>query len=158
MMRSLRNMLFRRQSGSAAVELALVLPTLIVLMTVPLFFARYFWHYTVAHKAALDAARYLSTVSVREMRGATLSATAGQIANGIAAEEIADLSPGEDKPTIDVFCGPNKSCNGYGAVAMPETITVKVSLNMFDNVFGAVYTGNYGWPIVAEAEVRYVGR
>ena len=158
MMRSLRNMLFRRQRGSAAVELALVLPTLVILMTVPLFFARYFWHYTVAHKAALDAARYLSTVSVREMRSASLAATAGQIANGIAAEEIADLSPGKDKPSIEIFCGSSNLCIGYGAATMPETIKVRVSMNMFDNVFGAVNTGRYGWRIIAEAEVRYVGR
>ncbi|MES2901209.1 MAG: TadE/TadG family type IV pilus assembly protein [Pseudomonadota bacterium] len=158
MIRSFRDMLTRRQSGSAAVELAIVLPLLFILMTVPLFFARYFWHYTVAHKAAMDAARYLSTVSVREMRSASLSATAGQIANGIAEEAIADLSPGRDAPTIEVLCGPSKLCIGYNALAMPETIKVRVSLNMFDNVFGVVNTGFYGWPIVAEAEVRYVGR
>lgn len=158
MTRSLPNMLFQRQRGSAAVELAIVLPILFFMMTVPIFFARYFWHYTVAHKAAHDAARYLSTVSVREMRNSALSATAGQIARGIAAEEITDLSPGEDAPIIDVFCGPNTSCNGYSAAAMPETISVTVRMNMFDNVFGAVSTGFYGWPIVAKAEVRYVGR
>ena len=153
----LRSMLFRRQSGSAAIELALVLPILFILMTVPLFFARYFWHYTAAQKAAQDAARYLATISVREMRSATLSATAGEIAHGIAEEEIADLSPGKDAPTIDVRCG-LRPCNGYGAVAMPETIVVTVSMNMVDNVFGAVGTGFYGWPIVARAEVPYVGR
>ena len=158
MIRSLRNMLFRRQSGSAAVELAIVLPILFISMTVPIFFARYFWHYTVAHKAALDAARYLSTVSVREMRSPTLAATAGQIANGIAAEELADLSPGKDAPTIEVFCGPSKLCIGYNAVAMPETIKVRVSMNLIDNVFGVVSTSFYGWPIVADVEVRYVGR
>lgn len=157
MIRSLRNMLFGRQSGSASVELALVLPTLLFLMTVPLFFARYFWHYTAAHKAAQDAARYLSTVSVREMRSATLSVTAAQIAYGIAQEEIADLSPGKDAPVIDVRCG-LRSCTGYGSAAMPDTVNVTVSMNMVDSVFGAVNTGFYGWPIVAVAEVPYVGR
>lgn len=158
MIRLFRNVFFRRQHGSAAVEMAIVLPILFVLMTVPLFFARYYWHYTVAHKAAHDAARYLSTVSVREMRSPILAATAGQIANGIAAEEIADLWPGQDAPTIHVLCGTNRPCDGYNALAMPETIVVRVSMNMFDNVFGVVGTGFYGWPIVAEAEVRYVGR
>ena len=142
----------------AAVELALVLPILFVLMTVPLFFARYFWHYTVAHKAANDAARYLSTISVREMRSPALSAAAGAIARGIAEEEVADLSPGQDAPVIEVFCGPNKLCSGYGSVAMPETITVRVEMDMFDSIFNAVGTSFYGWRIVAMAEVRYVGR
>ena len=157
MMRSLRTMHFTRQHGSAAVELAIVLPILFVLMTVPIFFGRYFWHYTVAHKAAQDAARYLSTISVREMRSASLAATAGQIASGIAAEEIADLSPGEDVPVIEVRCG-QFYCTGQNAAALPETVSVNVKMNMFDNIFGVVSTGFYGWPIIATAEVRYVGR
>lgn len=158
MMTSLRKLLCKRQGGSAAVELAIVMPILFVLMTVPIFFARYFWHYTVAHKAAQDAARYLSTISVREMRSAALSATAGQIARGIAAEEIADLLPGKDKPVIEVFCGPTKLCSGYSASAMPETIAVSVDMDMIDTLFGVVGTGFYGWHIGAVAEVRYVGR
>lgn len=149
----------RRQHGSAAVELAIVIPVLLIVMTVPIFFARYFWHYTVAHKAAQDAARYLSTVSVREMRSSSLSNMANEVARGIAEEEIEDLSPGgEEAPAVQVFCGPNKLCTGFGAAAMPETIAVRVEMDVFDNVFGVVNTAFYGWRISAVAEVRYVGR
>lgn len=161
---SLRKLNCRRQKGAAAVELAIVLPILIILMTVPIFFGRYFWHYTVAHKAATDAARYLSTVSVREMRSSALSVTAANIARGIAAEEIADLSPGGDVPKIHIVCGgsgnavADRPCDGYSSAAMPETVTVTVSMDFFDNLFGVVDTGFYGWLIQAEAKVRYVGR
>lgn len=158
MMARIRRMRRRGQLGVAAVELALILPILFVAMTVPLFFGRYFWHYTVAQKAAHDAARYLSTVSVREMRSSVLSATAGRIAQGIVEEELADLLPGQEAPSIEIFCGGTKQCTGYTNTAMPETIRVRVDLNMFDNVFGAVYTGFYGLHIGVNAEVRYVGR
>lgn len=148
----------RRQRGVAAVELAIVLPILFVMMSVPIFFGRYFWHYTVAHKAAADAARYLSSISVREMRSSVLSEAARKTAYDIAAEEIADLATGGDAPTIGVYCGTSKDCNGYGPTAMPSTVEVRVDMDMFDNIFGAVNTGFYGWNITARAEVAYVGR
>lgn len=158
MTRSLCKLPSKRQRGVAAVELAIVLPVLFVLMTVPIFFARYFFHYTVVHKAAQNAARYLSTVSVREMRTPALAVAAGKIANDIAAEELADIAPGQDGPTIEVFCGPNILCSGYGSGPMPETVAVGVHMYMFDNIFGVVNTGFYGWRIATTAEVRYVGR
>lgn len=148
----------RRQRGAAAIELAIVLPILFVLMTVPIFLGRYYWHYTVAHKAASDAVRYLSSISVREMRSSVLSEAARKTAYDIAAEEIADLWPGGDAPTINVYCGSYKDCNGYGAKAMPDTVAVRVEMNMIDNIFGVVGTGFYGWNISATTEVAYVGR
>ena len=158
MIKPFRRMLSKRQSGSAAVELAIVLPVLFIMMTVPLFFARYFWHYTVAHKAAMDAARYLSSVSVREMRSTTLLPAAEQVAKGIVAEEIADLSPGLEAPDVFIHCGTNTDCVGFRALAMPDAVIVTVSMHMHDNIFGAVNTSFYGWPISAEVEVRYVGQ
>jgi hypothetical protein len=147
-----------RNAGAAAVELAILLPILFVFLTIPLFFGRYFWHYSVANKAAHDAARYLSTISVREMRSATLSAAAGQVALDIASEEIADLHPGSGAPTIQVYCGPSKQCIGVGSSSIPLTVIVKIDLDMVDDIFGAVNTGFYGWRITAQAELPYVGR
>ena len=50
----------RRQRGIAAVELALVLPVLFILVMFPLYLGRVYWHYTAIQYAAQDAARYLS--------------------------------------------------------------------------------------------------
>lgn len=158
MMTPIRNYSRSRHTGAAAVELAILLPVLFVFFTIPLFFGRYFWHYTVANKAAHDAARYLSTISVREMRSKPLSMAAGQVAYDIASEEVADLRPGTGAPTIEVYCGSNKVCTGAGASPMPETVIVKVELDMVDDIFDAVNTGFYGWRITAQAELPYVGR
>jgi hypothetical protein len=110
--------------------------------------------------SAHDSARYLSNISVREMRTKALAQAAAQVAYDIAHEEIADLNPGYDAPTIDVYCAPNapsKECNGIGQNPLPETVMVTVEMNMFDNIFGAVSTGFYGWRISASVEMRYVG-
>lgn len=147
-----------RHRGAAAVELAILLPVLILFLTVPLFFGRYLWHYSAANKAAHDAARYLSNISEREMRSAALSAAAAQVALGIAGEEIADLHPGTGAPTIVIHCGTNNLCTGIGAGPVPQTVIVKVEMDIVDNIFGAVNTGFYGWRISAQAELPYVGR
>ena len=149
----------KRQRGVAAVEMAVLLPVLIIFLTIPIFFGRYFWHYTVAHKAAHSAARYLSTISVQEMRTRSMAQAAESVAQGIAVEMLADLNPGGiDAPTIAVFCGTNRRCTGYGASTMPETVVVVVELDMFDNIFGVVNTGRFGKRIGAVAEVSYVGQ
>jgi Flp pilus assembly protein TadG len=46
-----------RQRGVAAVEFAILVPLLLILLTAPLYIGRVLWHYTVIHKAAHDAAR-----------------------------------------------------------------------------------------------------
>lgn len=161
MVRSIRTFIRKRQTGAAAVELAVLLPILIISMTVPLFFGRFYWHYTVAHRAAQDAARYLATISEREMRTGVLSQAAGAVATGIAEEELAELNPGPEAPGITVFCGPTRLCSGPAlgwTAPLPNIVRVTVELKMVDNIFGAVYTGWDGWPITAQVEMRYVGK
>jgi len=41
-----------------AVELALILPDFLILLTFSLFIGRLFWHYSVMERAANNAARY----------------------------------------------------------------------------------------------------
>lgn len=145
-----------RQRGSAAVELALFIPILLITLTLPLFFARYFWHYTVAHKAAQDAARYLSTISSTEMRVGKLAQAAAAVASDIATTELAELNPGSNPPTVDIECG-TVHCTGVGSTALPDTVRVIVTIDMFDNIFGAVDTGQYGMRISADVVMPYVG-
>jgi Flp pilus assembly protein TadG len=143
-----------RQRGVAAVELALLLPIMLVFLAFPLFFARYFWHYTVAQKAAQDAARYLSTISVQEMKTASLAQSAVAIASQIATTEMAELNPGSAPPSVAFVCGADPS-TGTGARPLPATVRVHVAMDMFDNIFGMVDTGRYGWPITVDVEMRY---
>jgi Flp pilus assembly protein TadG len=146
----------RRQHGVAAVELALILPILAAILAAPLFLSVYFWHYTAAQKAAQDAARFMSTISVQEMRAGNLARAADATASEIARIEVAELNLASSAPTIEVYCG-RVRCTGVGSRPMPETVFVSVRMDMFDQFFGEVDTGRYGFPITAEVEMTYVG-
>lgn len=145
-----------RQGGAAAVELALLLPILVLLLMFPLFYARYFWYYTAVQKAANDAARYLSTISEKEMRMPTLAQAAAAVANDIAKAEIAELTSSPLPSFIDVRCG-TRACGGVGDGALPQTVAVTVEVTFADDIFRAVNTGPLGWRVTAEVEMRYVG-
>jgi len=145
-----------RQDGVAAVEAAIILPILVLFLTFPIFYARCFWHYTAAQKAAQDAARYLASVPAAEMRSKVLAKNAADIAIEIARREIAELSPGSimENPQIycdDIHCG---SVPGR----LPTTVHVFLNFGMIDTFFGAVDTGRYGLQITADVKMRYVGR
>ena len=140
----------RIQRGAAAVEFALLLPIFLVILTVPLLTARCLWHYTAAQKAAFDAARYLSGISAQEMREPALALAAADIAKYIIDTEIESLQPGENYDIeVEILCGGNQ-CRGVRSGALPDTVTVSVSMNIFDQIFG-VDAGRYGVPI----EARY---
>jgi hypothetical protein len=144
-----------RQRGSAAVELALLLPILIIFLTLPIFYARCLWHYTVAQKAAQDAARYLASVPRSEMQSSASASAAANRAVQIATREIAELAPGGD------MVGPLAYCNGAmcGSLvpigSIPLRVTVELSFIMTDPWFGVETWG--GLPISASVTLNYVG-
>lgn len=145
----------KSQRGSAAIELAVLIPIFLVLMTFPVFYARCFWHYTVAQKAAQDAVRYLSKVSRPEMMSKTLATGAAAMAIDIAQREMAELAPGSEIATPEIYCD-NRIC-GVTAGKVPTTVRVFITLSMYDTFFGVVDTGRYGLTINAEARMAYVG-
>lgn len=145
-----------RQHGASAVELALILPLLVILLTFPVFYASVFWHYTVAHKAARDAARYLAAISPQEMRSRNLAPEAAAIAAEIARIEIAELSPGSVIEDAVVQCGDNP-CRGITSGRLPATVRVYVGFDMYDRWFNVVDTGRYGWKIESSVVLPYVG-
>lgn len=147
----------RLQRGATAVEFAFLIPIFVVLMIFPLLLGRCLWHYTAAQKAAHDAARYLSTISVQEMREPALAISAADIARQIAAIELNQLNPGRDDGiTIMVACG-GLPCAGVRGSPLPETVTVSVRMHLHDPIFG-MDVGRYGLPIGAQYEMRYMGR
>jgi len=141
--------------GSTAIELALLLPALVFLIFMGLVLGRLFWHYTVAQKAAQDAARYMSTISAQEMRESALVADAVSVARAIAAEELADVHPGPKAPVVDVLCG-NATCNGVGGQPLPGTVTVTVQIEFHDTSHYFDF-GRYGISFTAASEMRYAG-
>ncbi|MEH6435817.1 TadE family protein [Massilia sp. DD77] len=143
------------QTGSAAVELAFILPMLLVFLTAVFFISRVTWHYTAAQKAATDAARYLSSISTQEMREPELAEHARNVALAIVQMEMADLNPGGRAPRIEIFCGED-ACDGFGSRPLPETVEVRIKMDMVDplHIFD---TGRYGVPLTVNATMAYVG-
>lgn len=86
----------RTQRGAIAVEAALVLPLLLIIVTFPsIFWTMYFYRYSAAQKAVHDAGLYLSTAPRLEMTtvGPDGSPAALTLAKTIIAREMAGMSP-----------------------------------------------------------------
>lgn len=145
----------RRERGAAAVELALIMPVVVLFLTVPLFLARYFMHYSVAEKAARDAARYLSSVPQAEMLASTTpigEIEAAKFAKSIANTETGELNPGPGGVLVEAQCN-GSLCVGK---AVPGTVRVLVTIQFSDPIFPA-FTSDYGdslW-IVADVTMPY---
>ncbi|TFW29877.1 TadE/TadG family type IV pilus assembly protein [Massilia horti] len=141
----------QRANGGVAVELAVLLPVIVLFVSVVLFFGRVFWHYTVAEKAAYDAVRFLASASAVEFR--TQGPGGGKahvaaIAEAIVKEEIAELYQGGPYvPAVDVLCD-LRSCNG---TFVPAKLTVMVSLNIADPFFDGITS-----ELAGESEVAIV--
>jgi hypothetical protein len=144
-----------RQRGIAAIEAALIVPILVVLLTVPIYYARCFWHYTVAQKAAQDAARYMSQVSAAEMKSPALAQAASNIALDIAQREMAELAPGSAIGLPVVQCDYLPCGTVIGSA--PGTVRVYITFSMYDNMFGVIDEGRFGLIVTADISMRYVG-
>lgn len=143
----------RAQHGVASIELALLLPVLVALLTLPFFFGMYFMHYTVAQKAAHGAARYMSTISKTEIRTPGLVNNATSAARGIAADMLGDLAV-DDSLNIEIQCDTAK-CNGGNNP--PATIRVIVTFRLKDYILGIIDTGDFGWDVSARVTMKYAG-
>lgn len=144
----------RRQRGVAAVELALILSLLLLLLPFPLICGRAFWHYAVLQKAAHDAARFMSALPLRDIQDATRAASASAQAAAMIAAATAELN--SQGPQISVFCNITACIGG----AAPATIHVVASIQLLDSVFGSItsyITGDYGLKVEADVTMRYVG-
>lgn len=153
-MRSARH----RERGSIAIEMALVITIMITLLTVPVFFARVFWYYSVAQKAAHDAARFLSTASQAELRTPGAGNAPSQVARiawEIADTETAVLNSVMDPKYIDVQC--NFGTCGDG---VPATVRVFIHMRMRDDMFApytSAFYGQDGLHLTADVTMRYAG-
>jgi Flp pilus assembly protein TadG len=143
----------RPRRGIAAVEFAILVPILVVLISAPLFIGRVLWHYTAAQKAAHDAARFLSTVSEGEMRTQGLAASSVAVARDIVAAELADLNNGSYPPSVFIQCD-GLGCDG---LVMPVTVRVTVRMEMMDPFFGISAGSEYGLLISADVQMSYIG-
>lgn len=147
----------KRQDGSAAVEFALVLPILFITLVPLILYARYMWHYTVAQKAAQDAARYMSSVSQAEMKSKKLAGYAKNIAIEIARREVAELSPGEEIYDADIQCTTSSGTHTCGSTtAIPTSVNIFINFKIFDTVFGSYLP--FDMIVESNVTMRYVGK
>lgn len=145
----------RRARGVAAIELALLLPILVMTVAPLILCARFMWHYTVAHKATQDAARYMSTISQVEMGNPALAAEAERIAVAIARAEVAELAPGYRIAAAVVHCNA-LPCSSLKSTPT-TTIRVYLAFALVDTIMGT-YLGPNGMLITADVTVPYAGR
>lgn len=145
--------------GSVAVEFAVLLPLMIIMLAAPLLFGRVFWHYTVAQKAAQNAVRFLATANAAEIRtpgaGAT-EAPIAAVARAIVMAEIAELRPGPYSPGVDVLCD-GRTCFGF---QIPTRVTVGVTMPIYDEILGGItarFTGGDQILLNPVATTNYVG-
>jgi len=111
------------ECGSVAIEMAIVLPLLLVFLGLPsLYLAFYFRQYSAAQKAAHDAALYLSTAPRVEMTtsGPDGSIAAVTLAKKIVEKELAGIVPASIPAVPDIYCVYRVA---GGAATRPCTIT-----------------------------------
>lgn len=159
MSRAVRHRARRFQCGVAAVELALILPLMLALITIPLIFGRVFWHYTVAQKVAHDAARYLSEVPLTDINSPDRAGFHYALARDIAAAEMSDLNPGPTTPTVDFKCAYLSGYVPCDNAQTPTSLKVTVKIKMYDTLFPqstVEYIDAHGLLLSADVTVPYV--
>lgn len=142
----------RAARGVAAVEFAIMLPLLVVLLSAPLYIGRILWHYTAAQKSAHDAAQYLASVPDIEMRSPTLAIPAAAVANNIVTAELGELISEAYPPLVTILCD-GTICGGY---TVPTMVSVNVQMRIQDPFFGIAF-GDDGYFLSADSQMLYIG-
>lgn len=103
------------QQGVAAIEMAILLPLLVLLFTGLIEYGRLMWHYDALAKSTRDAARYLADEPA-PISTAMQATARNMVGDAAEAAGVDGLVPASD---VGITCAPNCSS--------PETITVAVS-------------------------------
>ncbi|WP_312520397.1 TadE/TadG family type IV pilus assembly protein [Massilia sp.] len=157
----------RNAQGAVAVEMALVISFFTMLLTLLLFWAQVFWYYTMAHKAAHDAARFLSRASPAEMQtlgaGGAEAPVAG-VARWIVDSEIGALRPVMQPFWIYIECGTRSATGGtaFGNCGsrIPEFVRVRMELGFNESLLPDMLFGYFGqndFTLQPDVAMRYVG-
>ena len=115
----------RSERGTQLVELAIVLPILLVLFATVAEFGRFFYTYTTLSKATRSAARYLTTAPANG-------------ANDAKAQNLAVYgnTEGTGDPLVSGLSAANIEITREGGVpAIPERVTVEVQGFTYDPIF-----------------------
>lgn len=116
------------QRGIVAVELALIIPVIVLIVAVTLMFGRAFMQYGVLQKASNNALHYLSSLPAVEMT----HAASGAIARATATQMVLDAGAGagfNPLPVVYFTCIPG-NCQTDGV--KPVTIQLNTEMAISD--------------------------
>jgi len=129
----------RRQSGAAMVELALLLPLLVLLLLGTVHFGLIMFYYTRVDKAVHDAARYASMRTYSEQgtdAGDYITAVTATAVFGNPSGDGPAAAPGLSTGSVTV------SVNQATAGERPQTVTVTVNAYSIPGAMGTVSLAN----------------
>lgn len=106
------------QSGVAAVEFALVIILLLIIVAGVIEFGRAFWYYDALTKATRDGARFMSGVSTADI-GDSVANAEDLVIDAANAANV----PGFDQNNIEVTCDGEPCVND----AAPEVVRVEIT-------------------------------
>lgn len=122
----------RRSDGIAAIELAIALPFILLVLACLLFFGSLFYKYQVTGKAVWNASRYLSSISKLEMKNPAQIGYHTAFARSLIDQQLSAISSGPYPPSVTILCGAT-ICDGF---TLPTTVTVTVRVLANNRLFG----------------------
>lgn len=131
-----------RQRGAAAVELALVLPVLLLMSFITTEFGRAIYHYGVLTQSVRQAARFLSM----QAPGEGVQTARNLIVYGHPLGSGAAVLPGLNAQMV-----PEPQWQSWGAAPVVRTVTVRVSGYRFDSLW--VPLGGHRWGPITFADI-----
>jgi Flp pilus assembly protein TadG len=120
------------QRGVVAIELAFIIPVIVLIVALTLLFGRAFWQYNVLQKAGSNAMRYLASVSAVEMTHTATAATAVATARQMVID-AATAAGVEPVPDVNIMCRPSSTCGAGGT--RPATIVLSMPMLISDQTF-----------------------
>lgn len=141
----------KRQRGMMALELALVIPFVMILLTAVVYYGRLTYHYEVVNKAARDGARYLSSVAALNLKNPSLAVQENNLVLAIVQAELSAL--GGSQPLVFVYCD-TAPCGALSTTPSEVSVTVIVQV---PNLYPGYLPDLAPQQLVINSRARYVG-
>lgn len=137
--------LARDEAGTQLVELAIVLPVLLVLFGATAEFGRFFYTYQTLTKSTRSAARYITT-------GVKEGAAADEKATNLA---VYGNTAGTGEPLVDGLDPTHINITRTGSTLVPERVTVEIEGFRYQPVFDiGKLTGNRSLSLAIDVSPR----
>lgn len=151
----MRPMPIQKCRGIAAIELALTLPVMLMVLAFLLLIGSLHYKYEVAQKAARNASRYLSSVSKLDMKNPAQIGYHTALARSMIESELSAVSKTPYPPSVTILCGA-AFCDGF---SLPTTITVTIRILAMDTLFGGITSNWIGgeFLLTSSATMNYAG-